>query len=248
MESLGSLTQALQQAEAAFGCRQPAAEGGRVVASLLDRQVRTGRKAGLFALSDEDWRLGPRLWTGEPIRTKLAAEHVYSQETARLLHLLAGGDPAVARAVAAASTRLGGTCYAVQHCTIGECATSFIGYVRLLAAIHEESSDVDIAPRIATLSQHRLGDGRWRRFPLFYTALVLSELRLPLARAELLYAQPACLRAARHNSVEEPYARRRARLLRDAFGYGRTQEDEAPSTMPAFAGGPNLRRRRPGRG
>ena len=220
MESSEGLAQVLERAEAALrqGWRAGAPTRIDVVDSLLDRQIRSGRKAGLFAVSLADWERGPHLWTGEPIRTKLATEHVFSQEAARLLCRLAGGDPTVERAVAAASTRLAGTCYAVQHCTIGECATSFIGYVRFLAAVLGDSAHAEIAPRIHTLSQFRLGDGRWKRFPLFYTALVLSELRLPAAKDELLYAREACVRAARHNSVDEPYARRRSQLLGAAFG------------------------------
>jgi hypothetical protein len=220
MESSESLTQLLERAAAALQRGRPAVALTRraLVRSLLDRQIRTGRKAGLFAASLADWECGPRLWTGEPIRTKLAAEHVLSQEAARLLCRLGGDDPAVRQSVAAAAARLAGTCYAVQHCTIGECATSFIGYVRFLATAVGDDAHAEIAPRIHTLSQHRLGDGRWKRFPLFYTALVLSELRLPAAKDELLYAREACVRAVRHNSVPEPYADRRTRLLSEVFG------------------------------
>ncbi len=220
MESGGSLAQVLERADVAFRQGRPATASvwHALVCSLLDRQIQTGRKAGLFALSPGDWERGPHLWTGEPIRTKLATEQVFSQEAARLLCQLGGNDPAVERAVQAASARLAGTCYAVQHCTIGECATSFIGYVRFVAAALGDDAHAEIAPRIQTLSQHRLGDGRWKRFPLFYTALVLSELRLPAAKDELLYAREACVRAARHHSVDEPYADRRVRLLSEVFG------------------------------
>ncbi|MDD5264211.1 MAG: hypothetical protein PHU43_05160 [Candidatus Bipolaricaulis sp.] len=229
MESSESLTQLLERAAAALQQGRPTGAPTRraLVGSLLDRQIQTGRKAGLFAVSPADWQRGPRLWTGEPIRTKLAAEHVLSQEAARLLCRLGGDDPAVGRSVAAASGRLAGTCYAVQHCTIGECATSFIGYVRFLAAAVGDDAHAEIAPRIQTLSQHRLGDGRWKRFPLFYTALVLSELRLPAAKDELLYARDACIRAVRHNSVPEPYADRRAQLLSELFGKASRADDAA---------------------
>lgn len=237
MESSEGLAQVLERAEAALrqGPAAVAPTRNDLVRSLLDRQIQSGRKAGLFAVSLSDWERGPHLWTGEPIRTKLATEQVFSQEAARLLCRLAGGDPTVERAVASASTRLAGTCYALQHCTIGECATSFIGYVRFLAAVLGDNAHAEIAPRIHTLSQCRLGDGRWKRFPLFYTALVLSELRLPAAKDELLYAREACVRAARHNSIDEPYAHRRAQLLGEVFGE-LANADAADSKQESHAG------------
>jgi hypothetical protein len=229
MESGEGLAYLLGQADVALrqsgGSDAPTRRS--LIRALLERQIQSGRRAGLFALAPEDWEHKPRLWTGEPIRTRLAAEQVFSQEAARLLSRLARGDPAVDRAVTMSAARLAETCYALQHCTIGECATSFIGYVRLLAEVLGEAAHAEIAPRVQTLCQHRLRDGRWRRFPLFYTVLVLTELRLPAARDELLYARDACLRAVRHNSVDEPYAGRRARLVEEAFGEGIARKADA---------------------
>ena len=251
MESSEGLREVLERADAALHRAGPLPASARaaLAGSLLERQIRTGRGAGLFLLSPSDWERGPRLWTGEPIRTKLAAAHVFSQEAARLLLRLGGDDPTIERAVAAAAARLAGTCYAVQHCTIGECATSFVGYLRLLAAIPGEGAQAEIAARVQTLSQHRLGDGRWRRCPLFYTVLVLSELRLPAAEDELLYAREACLRAARHNAVEEPYSARRAWLLCAVCGEERSGGGVSQAARRAVASAPaKVGGRRPPRG
>jgi hypothetical protein len=222
MMSNGGLARALERADTMVRRGEQAAAETRhvLVRSLLGHQILAGRKAGLFALDPEDWERGPRLWTGEPIRTKLAAEHVFSQEAARLLHRLGEQDPAVERAVALAAGRLAGTCYAAQHCTIGECATSFIGYVRYLASVHGDDARGDVSRRVQTLSQHRAPNGRWIRFPFFYTLLVLSELPKPVAENELSFARDAIARSTLRPSIEGPYAGRRTRLLQDVLAAG----------------------------
>jgi len=216
------LARVLERADAAMRRRETVTAETKdvLVRSLLDRQIRAGRKAGLFALDPQDWNRGPRLWTGEPIRTKLAAEHVFSQEAARLLHGFGGREPAVDEAVALAAGRLAETCYAVRHCTIGECATSFIGYVRFLASVRGQDGWGDVSRRVQTLSQHRAPNGRWLRFPFFYTLLVLSELPKSVGENELVFARDAAARSIPRASIEEPYAGRRAQLLRDVLAAG----------------------------
>jgi hypothetical protein len=222
MTSNGGLARALERADAMVRRGEQAAAETRhvLVRSLLDHQIPAGRKAGLFALDPEDWERGPRLWTGESIRTKLAAEHVFSQEAARLLHRLGERDPAVERAVALAAGRLAGTCYAAQHCTIGECATSFIGYVRYLASVRGDDARGDVSRRVQTLSQHRAPNGRWIRFPFFYTLLVLSELPKSVAEDEMTFARDGVVRSTIRSSIESPYAGRRTRLLQDILAAG----------------------------
>lgn len=215
MKPIDGLARTLERADAVDRRGSAAvAERNAVVSSLLDRQISAGREAGLFELSPCDWEEGPRLWTGEPIRTKLAAKHVFSQEAARLLQRLAGRDPSVCRCVSRTAARLAGTCYAAQHCTIGECATSFIGYVRFLTSVRGDEVRSDVGWRLQTLSQHRLPNGRWERFPFYYTVLVLSELPRPSAEGELTHAFAACTQALRRRSINEPYAARRSGLLR----------------------------------
>jgi hypothetical protein len=179
-----------------------------------------GRWCGLVdAVSDADGLLAfedyadRRLPTGERLKTKLATSYIMSEEAARILHLLAPDDPAAAEAVARTAARLGETCFAVQHCTIGECAASFIGYVRFQRAVLGDAATPDITWRLKTLSEQRDGGGRWKRFPPYYTLLVLSELPLAAADDELDYAKPLWAPGARVTASEEPFAARRSRLI-----------------------------------
>ena len=83
------------------GISSQLAGGGRIapslrlewVGKLLERQIRSGKDAGAFKLSAIDLSEPIRLFTGEPLRTKLAAKYCLTAESARLLRLLAdNGD------------------------------------------------------------------------------------------------------------------------------------------------------------
>lgn len=206
------LVDAVSEADGALSFGEPTLDTERLLAWLLERQIPSGRSAGLFRPSDEDLA-DRRLPTGERLKTQLATTYVFSEEAARLLHALRPSDPRVADAVRRAAARLAETCFAVQHCTTGECAASFIGYVRFLAATGGAAALPDITWRLKTLAEHRDGAGRWKRFPTHYTLLVLSELPLAAAGEELGYARPAWAGSGRVAPVEEPYAGRRARLV-----------------------------------
>jgi hypothetical protein len=41
------------------------------------------------------------------------------------------------------------------------------------------------------LKEHRDGNGRWRRFPFYYTLLALTEIPGPAAVREIRYAAPS---------------------------------------------------------
>lgn len=193
-----------------FGERRP--DVGPIVEWLLDRQIVTGRGAGFFRPTDEDYA-ERRLPTGERLKTKLATSYIMSEEAARSLHLLAPQDPAVVAAVGRSTARLAETCFALQHCTIGECAASFIGYVRFQRSVLGDAATPDITWRLKTLAEHRDGSGRWKRFPPYYTLLVLSEIPLAAAEDELAYAKALWAPGGRVPPVEEPYAARRSQLL-----------------------------------
>ncbi len=54
---------------------------------------------------------------------------------------------------------------------------------------------------LAELHRHRDGEGRWKRFPFFYTLLVLSEVsHLPGVHEEIQYAEAVIERALRRVS------------------------------------------------
>jgi hypothetical protein len=55
----------------------------------------------------------------------------------------------------------------------------------------------------------RTGDGRWRRFPFYYTVLALHEMNVKPALDELRYAAPVLERSLKRASGDKYAARRR---------------------------------------
>lgn len=218
------LVDAVDAADGALSFGERGVAKTELVQWLLSRQVQQGRASGLFQPTAGDFEVR-RLVTGERLKTKLATTQILSQEAARILRVLKPSDPRVEAAVALTAGHLRQTCYALQHCTIGECAASFIGYVRFVWAVQAEAAVPEITWRLRTLAEHRDGTGRWKRFPTYFTLLVLSELPLPVARDELAYAKPVWTSLARTASLEERYSRRRQRLqarIEDSTQGGKT--------------------------
>jgi hypothetical protein len=77
-------------------------EAARWVAS---RQVKAGKQAGLFAPTEDDCQGGVRLFTGERLRTKLAARNILTVEAARALLLFDMGEDVLERSVSPALVR-----------------------------------------------------------------------------------------------------------------------------------------------
>jgi len=62
---------------------------------------------------------------------------------------------------------------------------------------------------VRLLRNYRLGEGRWRTFPFYYTVLALAEFAYPAVVAELQYARPVLEKAAAGKHTESPVALRR---------------------------------------
>lgn len=186
-------------------------ERWQTVEWLLSRQVGAGRNVGAFAPTTSDLSRGVHLYTGERLRTQLAAWNVLSAESARLLALFGGRDAAAQEAVERAAGWLEISCFVRSDCAIGECAHSFVSHVRFLC-VTEPTSPV-LRRRVGVIREHRDGKGRWERFPFYYTLLALSEIADEAARGELRYAVPACERARSRSSKSKVYDRRRKALI-----------------------------------
>jgi len=189
----------------------PPEERAAVAAFLLERGVVSGRNAGAFEPTTVDFANGVRLYTGEPLRTKLATWNVLTAETARLLVLLRESVEVPPGVVERAAKWLAVSCFGARDCVVGECAHSFIAHLRFLSAAGAEASVVVRAVNV--LNEHRDGNGRWHRFPFYYTLLTLTEIQAEPARLELRYAIQACERVRRRAPNGDVYGGRRARVV-----------------------------------
>jgi len=190
-----------------------------LVGFLLDRQKGRGRHAGLMTLWPGEFERGVRLFSGERLRTRRAAENVLTLEAVRLLAMLAGDRADVRDAMKRSSAVMARACFAASHCILGECAHASIAYMR--SAASDRSGDLRrwIARHVQVIRAQRDGAGRWTRFPFYYTLLGLLEVGTPAARAELDYARCACERASMR-AASEVYVARRQRIVRRVLERG----------------------------
>ena len=195
-----------------YGRTPPEAEVEAFAGWVLGRQGTAGKLAGAFIPTEEDLESGVRLFTGELLKTRLAARNILTTEVARALFLLVPATPGVREALERANRWLLGMCFA-SSCVLGECAHSTLGWMRYLAAGALSDAEGRLETHLQVLSLHRDGRGRWKRFPFYYTLLALSETTLPAAVAEMRYAAPACERSLRRWGTEGRFTARQKVLL-----------------------------------
>jgi hypothetical protein len=221
---VSSLSRTLDALNEVFfaGRSLPRSERVEVAKWITGRQGRPGSYADMFAPTPTDYRDGIRLFTGERILSGAATGHILGEEACRALILLnvplAKVRDALNRATLGITRRLelaeaSGTARGVYCC--GTCTCSLW---RHLAVGGIKNSERRLASGVNALRSYRLGNGRWKRFPFYYTLLALSEIEIPSALAELRYAAPACKRALKKSPGNDKFARRRRLLVERVLG------------------------------
>jgi hypothetical protein len=209
-----SLTATLGALDEAFfrGQSLPQVQRAEVAAWLVGRQDQAGPDAGTFAPTETDHLEAMRLYSGEKLKTRFAAGHILNAQAARALFLLDAPTPGAQEAIRRTDQRLRQACFATS-CIVGECAHATVGLMRYLAAGGLDDAERRLNAYLGTLSQQRDGQGRWRRFPFYYTLLALSEIDLPQAIQERQYAAPACERYLRRATHDDTIGWRRQAIM-----------------------------------
>ncbi|MFB3883132.1 MAG: hypothetical protein ACE149_17830 [Armatimonadota bacterium] len=196
----------------------PRSARSEAAAWIAGRQGLPGCYADMFAPTKQDFA-GAHLFTGEAIASRAATAHVLGEEAMRALRLLGITSPAVIGALARAKdgmeARLGGG--ASQPVGLYCCGTCSCAYWRNLAAGGLDHGEARLAQGMKGLKARRLGTGRWRVFPFFYTVLALTEIELPGARAELHYAAPVLERYLQSATTGNLTSQRRHALAERAL-------------------------------
>lgn len=185
-----------------FGRKLPLAQRRQVAHWIADRP---SGYAGLPSPTDSDHRKGIQVFTGERINTGAGVAHALGEEACRALSELGISDRKVKSALERAKEGMlpllrdarqreantGRTFYG-EFC----CGTCSAALWRHLAAggFLEAQPEEWLEAGVASLKRHRLDTGRWRRFPFYYSLLVLSELNTKAAVDECRHAAPACER------------------------------------------------------
>lgn len=213
-----SLASTLDAVNEAFFCGRSLSKSQREETAkwIAGRQGRPGSYADMFAPTENDLKEGVRVFTGERLRSQAAIRHILGEEACRVLILLDVPIAAVQNALNRASR---GMMNALTRSEAGNsmlgmycCGTCTCSLWRHLVVGGLEDAERRLAAGMKTLKLHRDGNGRWRRFPFYYTLLALSEINLPSAIEEMRYASPVCERYLRRSLKDDKTARRR-RLL-----------------------------------
>ena len=149
---------------------------------------------------------------GEPVGSRTGP--VLGAEASRALVLLGADDPVVTQSLDRARVgmldRLGQGDFDQhgKYC----CGTCTASFWRNLSARSFGKGEAWLAAGMATLKHMRLGTGKWRVFPFYYTVLALQGFDSPIVLDELRYAAPVLERSLKRTSSGDVYAKRRAAL------------------------------------
>ena len=188
-----SLYLTLDLVSASLFFNQPIPNSQRVAVAnwIVGRQGLPGAYADTFAPTDKDTR-GIQLFTGEPVRSRVGTAHILGEESCRVLALLGVKSKpvkdALHRAVCGLSPRIEEWDTSLGRPGFYCCGTCSAAYWRNLANGLLPRSEQRLRQGLEELKKLRIGDHRWRRFPFFYTCLVLTEIGPLLARHEMQYA------------------------------------------------------------
>jgi len=167
----------------------------------------------MFAPTDVDLRNGIRVYTGELVRSGAAIGHILGEEACRALILLGVQDNAVREALHRATggmlRRLRQTEDMSKVHGMYCCGICSVAYWRNVMAGGLDRNEERLAAGMVALKARRTDDGRWRRFPFYYTLLALSEMSLKAALNEMQYAAPLLERYVKRRVADSLFSERR---------------------------------------
>jgi len=160
---------------------------------IASRQGMPRSYAGMPAPTDADFRRGIRVFTGQRVKTLGSIAHILGQEACRALTKLEVHTAKVDRALEASvkgflgrlrdpGRRQGTYC----------CGICSAAYWRHLAAGGLANTERELEAGMWDLHEHGTDDGKWSRYPFFYTLLALHEIDTSMALTEMRHAAPVC--------------------------------------------------------
>jgi hypothetical protein len=197
-----------------FKQRIPESQQTAAARWIASRQGLPGAYANMFAPTQTDG-LGIRLFTGEAVRSRVGIAHILGEEGCRILTLLRVSDERVHasldRAVGGLVARLKGAERRGYGMGMYCCGTCSAAYWRNLAINLLPRSEERLHQGLRELKLLRSGNGKWRRFPFYYTCLALTEIGPELAKSEMQYAALYWrVNLKRLSAAQTSLARRRA--------------------------------------
>jgi hypothetical protein len=210
-----SLAETVDAVNDAFFRRRRLTQASRkeLAGRIAERRGKPGSYAGMFAPADVDVRNGIRVYTGELVRSGAAIGHILGEEACRALILLGAGDntikEALERATGGMLRRLRQTEDVSKVHGMYCCGICSVAYWRNVMVGGLDRNEERLAAGMVALRARRTDDGRWRRFPFYYTLLALSEMNLEAALNEMQYAAPLLERYVKRRVADSRFSERR---------------------------------------
>jgi hypothetical protein len=180
---------------------------------IAQRRGKPGSYAGMFAPTDEDLCHGARVYTGELVKSGAAVRHILGEEACRALILLDVRDSTVKEALEKAN---GGMLRRLRQTEDSDkvhgmycCGICSVAYWRNVMVAGLDRNEERLTAGMAALRARRTDDGRWRRFPFYYTLLALSEMNLGPALDEMRYTAPLLERYVKKKVTDSRFSERR---------------------------------------
>lgn len=182
---------------------------------IAGQQGLPGAYANMFAPTTYDIKNGIRLFTGEMLASSAALRHISGEEASRALILLNSRSNEIKAALARATD---GMLSALERAKQSKrdffcCGTCDPSLWRHITAGGLQGAEEWLVRGMKALKAHRDGNGRWRRFPFYFTLLALSDIDLPSATQEMRYTAKVCERCLVRVRTSDPFAHRREIVL-----------------------------------
>lgn len=181
---------------------------------VLKRQGLPGSYRGLFAPTQLDISEGIRLPTGESIGGFAGARHVIGEEALRALVVWKFGWHSTPfrqamdgfKGIFRKMSEYDGL-FCCSRCTIGFLRSANVLRYASMSWVRPDEMDDILRMSLNRVKKARIGGGKWRGFPYYYTLLTLSDMDMPPAKAELKYASKMAERLIRRNKGDDRGAR-----------------------------------------
>jgi len=177
---------------------------------IVAQQGQKGSYRGMAAPTQADFDNGIRTFTGEKL-VSASARHITGQEAARLTWLLGNKDPGIRGAYDAATNWMHDN---EEFLTTGTfcCSRCTLAFWRHYSVGDFEHKESHLKRGLQMIKDRRSGDGKWHRFPFYYTIYTLLDIDLEPALAELRYARTLMEKYA-HKTRDDVYSNRRKSIM-----------------------------------
>lgn len=203
-----------------FGHPVTAKDREEVAEWLAGHQGKPGSYANMFAPTKIDFAKGLKLFSGETVRSSASMRHVTGEEVCRAITLLKPKSKVAREALKRAQEGMLARLRPIRpneknmFCC-GTCDPALWRHITVGGLPGEE----DWIPHgLKGLNRLRVGDGKWHRFPFFFTLLALSDIDLPAARAEIKYAAPVIEKYLARTKPSDKIKTRRRAILEQCLG------------------------------